>query len=161
MKRIIKFCKACCEETVCCRVKRPQFARRTGLKCTLFTVHFTLYILHCILDRHAATFSPVYIQCACISYTPAAPKRPAHSTVPSQVATHIMLGRVCPVLGRSWTTNLQSGTTTLCRRSALPVSLAGTHRRFNLELGCLSNLKPYLNDFRARIRGQCTVYFFR
>jgi hypothetical protein len=33
---------------------------------------------------------------------PPPPKRPAHGTVPSQVATHLRTDRVCRVLGRSW-----------------------------------------------------------
>ncbi len=37
--------------------------------------------------------------CVCTS---AAPQRPAHSTVSSQVATHLRTDRVCCVLGRSW-----------------------------------------------------------
>ncbi len=34
--------------------------------------------------------------------TSAAPQRPAHGTVSSQVATHLRTDRVCRVLGRSW-----------------------------------------------------------
>ncbi len=37
--------------------------------------------------------------CICTS---AAPQRPAHGTVSSQVATHLRTDRVCRVLGRSW-----------------------------------------------------------
>ncbi len=45
---------------------------------------------------------PIYFygfSCICTS---AAPQRPAHSTVSSQVATHLRTDRVCCVLGRSW-----------------------------------------------------------
>ncbi len=34
--------------------------------------------------------------------TSAAPQRPAHGTVSSQVAAHLRTDRVCRVLGRSW-----------------------------------------------------------
>ncbi len=37
--------------------------------------------------------------CICTSATP---QRPAHGTVPYQVATHLRTDRVCRVLGRSW-----------------------------------------------------------
>ncbi len=40
-----------------------------------------------------------FFLCICTS---AAPQRPAHGTVPSQVATHLRTDRVCRVLGRSW-----------------------------------------------------------
>ncbi len=38
----------------------------------------------------------------CILCTSAAPQRPAHGTVSSQMATHLRTDRVCRVLGRSW-----------------------------------------------------------
>ncbi len=38
----------------------------------------------------------------CIWSTSAAPMRPAHGTVSSQVATHLRTDRVCCVQGRSW-----------------------------------------------------------
>ncbi len=38
----------------------------------------------------------------CILCTSAAPQRPAHGTVSSQVATHLRTDRVGHVLGRSW-----------------------------------------------------------
>ncbi len=40
-----------------------------------------------------------FFLCICTS---AAPQRPAHGTVSSQVATHLRTDRVCRVLGRSW-----------------------------------------------------------
>ncbi len=47
-------------------------------------------------------FFPIYFYgflCICTS---AAPQRPAHGTVSSQVATHLRTDRVFRVLGRSW-----------------------------------------------------------
>ncbi len=47
-------------------------------------------------------FSPVYFYGFLFICTSAAPQRPAHGTVSSQVATHLRTDRVCRVLGRSW-----------------------------------------------------------
>ncbi len=46
-------------------------------------------------------FSYIYFF-LCILSTSAAPQRPANSTVPFQVATHLSIDKVCRVLGRSW-----------------------------------------------------------
>ncbi len=53
-------------------------------------------------DYSLIFFFPLYFYgflCICTS---AAPQRPAHGTVPSQVATHLRTDRVCRVLWRSW-----------------------------------------------------------
>ncbi len=47
-------------------------------------------------------FFPLYFQGFLCMCTSAAPQRPAHGTVSSQVATHLRTDRVCRVLGRSW-----------------------------------------------------------
>jgi hypothetical protein len=47
-------------------------------------------------------FSYIFLGVLCVLCTSAAPQRPAHGTVPSQVATHLRTDRVCRVLGRSW-----------------------------------------------------------
>ncbi len=57
-----------------------------GDVCTYVGMFFFLYIFRFSL-------------CICTS---AAPQRPAHGTVSSQVATHLRIDRVCHVLGRSW-----------------------------------------------------------
>jgi hypothetical protein len=46
-------------------------------------------------------FSYLFLGFFCIC-TSAAPQRPAHGTVSSQVATHLRPDGVCRVLGRSW-----------------------------------------------------------
>ncbi len=58
-------------------------------------------------------FSYIFGFFLCILCTSAAPQRPAHGTVSSQVATHHRTDRVCRVLGGAGfeprTTDLQSG----------------------------------------------------
>ncbi len=57
----------------------------------------------CVWDTFSHTFflyifrDFLYILC-----TSAAPQRPAHGTVSSQVATHLRIDRVCRVLERRW-----------------------------------------------------------
>jgi hypothetical protein len=62
-------------------------------------------------------FFPLYfygLLCICTS---AAPQRPAHGTVPSQVATHLRTDRVCRVLGRSWNSTWKFVTLSLWKKN--------------------------------------------
>ncbi len=52
--------------------------------------------------REKRFFLYIFVFFLCIVRTSAAPQRPAHGTVPSQVATHLRTDRVCRVLGRGW-----------------------------------------------------------
>ncbi len=53
-------------------------------------------------EKYIFFFSYIFLGFLCILSTSATPQRPAHGTVPSQVATHLRTDRISCVLGRSW-----------------------------------------------------------
>jgi hypothetical protein len=69
----------------------------------LAAMQYKIPSLHAASDQPNEIFSfPIYFYGFLCTCTSAAPQRPAHGTVSSQVATHLRTDRVCRVLGRSW-----------------------------------------------------------
>jgi hypothetical protein len=72
---------------------QPHVATLKILHIMWYTNHVMLHVYH--------FFSYIFLVFFCIC-TSAAPQKPAHGTVSSQVATHLRTNRICRVLGRSW-----------------------------------------------------------
>ncbi len=95
-------------------------------------------------------FFPVYfygILCICTS---AAPQRPAHGTVSSQVATHLRTDRVCRVLGRSWIRTQDYWFAVRCATIEPPLLEPLSHLSSKATSPQIFTLRTEANVFRKR-----------